>query len=152
MLSDEMTTGSVTSTDVEKRDFALRSHEWNRKQKRFREAFPDVSLELVRIGGRPDLFFWQYCGDEMKDLPNMGEQDRGTATEETTEAADATTRAPAVRASAPTVPKVRTVPTPGAVVGQAVVAPASWRETIWERWRWGIFILLAVLVSRLSNV
>ena len=136
MLSDEMTTGSVTSTDVEKRDFALRSHEWNRKQKRFREAFPD------------------YCGDEMKDLPNMGEQDRGTAAEETTEATDATTRGPAVRASAPTVPKVRTVPTSGstAVVGQAVAAPASWRETIWERWRWGIFILLAVLVSRLSNV
>lgn len=43
MLSDEMTTGSVTSTDAEKRDFALRSHEWNRKQKRFRDAFPDVS-------------------------------------------------------------------------------------------------------------
>lgn len=138
MLSDEMTTGSVTSTDAEKRDFALRSHEWNRKQKRFRDAFPD------------------YCGEEMKDLPNMGEQDRGAATEETTEATATSTQAPAVRASAPTLPKARTVPTSGsaasAVVGQAVVAPASWRETIWDRWRWGIFILLAVLVSRLSNV
>lgn len=92
----------------------------------------------------------------MKDLPNMGEQDRGAATEETTEATATQTQAPAVRASAPTIPKARTVPTSGsaasAVVGQAVVAPASWRETIWDRWRWGIFILLAVLVSRLSNV
>ncbi|CAE6440732.1 unnamed protein product [Rhizoctonia solani] len=138
MLSDEMTTGSVTSTDAEKRDFALRSHEWNRKQKRFRDAFPD------------------YCGEEMKDLPNMGEQDRGAAEESTAEEAPAnpSNLAPAVRSSAPTVAKARTAPTPGAasaVVGQAV-APASWRETIWERWRWGIFILLAVLVSRLSNV
>jgi ubiquitin-conjugating enzyme E2 J2 len=48
MLSDEMTTGSVTSTDVEKRDFALRSHEWNRKQKRFRDAFPEVSGQRSR--------------------------------------------------------------------------------------------------------
>ncbi|EUC59727.1 ubiquitin-conjugating enzyme E2 [Rhizoctonia solani AG-3 Rhs1AP] len=139
MLSDEMTTGSVTSTDAEKRDFALRSHEWNRKQKRFRDAFPD------------------YCAEEMKDLPNMGEQDRGAAEDSTTtqEAqANPSNLAPAVRSSAPTVAKARTAPTPGAasaVVGQAV-APASWRETIWERWRWGIFILLAVLVSRLSNV
>jgi ubiquitin-conjugating enzyme E2 J2 len=90
----------------------------------------------------------------MKDLPNMGEKDRGTA-EETTEAAATANQAPAVRASAPTILKARTVPTPGsaasAVVGQAV-APVSWRETIWDRWRWGIFILLAVLVSRLSNV
>ncbi|CAE6521039.1 unnamed protein product [Rhizoctonia solani] len=139
MLSDEMTTGSVTSTDTEKRDFAIRSHEWNRKQKRFRDAFPD------------------YCGEVMKDLPNMGEKDRGTAEESaTTEEtlATAAIQAPVVRSSAPTVAKARTVPTPGAasaVVGQAV-APPSWRETIWERWRWGIFILLAVLVSRLSNV
>ncbi|CAE6426188.1 unnamed protein product [Rhizoctonia solani] len=139
MLSDEMTTGSVTSTDTEKRDFALRSHEWNRKQKRFRDAFPD------------------YCGEVMKDLPNMGEKDRGTADESTTtEETQATTaiQAPAVRSSAPTIAKARTAPTPGAasaVAGHAV-GPPSWRETIWERWRWGIFILLAVVVSRLSNV
>ncbi|KAF8606018.1 UBC-like protein [Ceratobasidium sp. AG-I] len=140
MLSDEMTTGSVTSTDVEKRDFALRSHEWNRKQKRFRDAFPD------------------YCGEEMTDLPNMGETDRGPSAGETTETASSTpaTQAPVVRASATTATKARVTPTPGSgapvVAGQGVVAPASWRETIWDRWRWGIFILLAVLVSRLSNV
>lgn len=43
MLSDEMTTGSVTSSDAHKRVFAQRSHAWNILQPRFREAFPDVS-------------------------------------------------------------------------------------------------------------
>ncbi|RDX50819.1 UBC-like protein [Lentinus brumalis] len=43
MLSDEMTTGSVTTTDAEKRVYAARSHSWNIQQKRFKEAFPEVS-------------------------------------------------------------------------------------------------------------
>ncbi|KAI0718089.1 UBC-like protein [Cerioporus squamosus] len=43
MLSDEMTTGSVTATDAEKRMYAARSHSWNIQQKRFKEAFPEVS-------------------------------------------------------------------------------------------------------------
>ena len=43
MLSNEMTTGSVTSTDAEKRLYASRSHAWNLQQKRFKEAFPEVS-------------------------------------------------------------------------------------------------------------
>lgn len=47
MLSDEMTTGSVTSTDRDKRILASRSHEWNRKQKRFLEAFPEVSCLML---------------------------------------------------------------------------------------------------------
>jgi len=44
MLSDEMTTGSVTSTERDKRILATRSHDWNRKQKRFQDAFPEVRL------------------------------------------------------------------------------------------------------------
>ncbi|KAJ3528368.1 hypothetical protein NM688_g8008 [Phlebia brevispora] len=44
MLSDEMTTGSVTTSDAEKRSYAARSHAWNLEQRRFREAFPDVSF------------------------------------------------------------------------------------------------------------
>jgi len=43
MLSDEMTTGSMTSSDRDKRAFAHKSHDWNKQQKRFVEAFPDVS-------------------------------------------------------------------------------------------------------------
>lgn len=44
MLSDEMTTGSVTSSDAHKRVFAQRSHGWNILQNRFKEAFPEVRL------------------------------------------------------------------------------------------------------------
>lgn len=43
MLSDEMTTGSVTSTVAHKRAFATRSHSWNIAQTRFKDAFPEVS-------------------------------------------------------------------------------------------------------------
>ena len=46
MLSDEMTTGSVTTSDAEKRVYAARSHAWNLEQRRFKEAFPDVSLHI----------------------------------------------------------------------------------------------------------
>jgi ubiquitin-conjugating enzyme E2 J2 len=62
MLSDEMTTGSVTSTEAHKRAFASRSHAWNISQNRFKEAFSD------------------YCTPELRDLPNMGEQSKGRST------------------------------------------------------------------------
>ena len=48
MLSDEMTTGSVTTSDAEKRTYAASSHSWNLQQRRFKEAFPDVSTATVR--------------------------------------------------------------------------------------------------------
>lgn len=48
MLSDEMTTGSVTTSDADKRAYAARSHAWNLKERRFKEAFPDVSVPLVQ--------------------------------------------------------------------------------------------------------
>ena len=38
-----MTTGSVTTSDADKRAYAARSHAWNLEQRRFKEAFPDVS-------------------------------------------------------------------------------------------------------------
>lgn len=58
MLSDEMTTGSVTSSDAHKRVFAQRSHAWNVLQHRFKDAFPEVShcipplvLSLCAVNG-----------------------------------------------------------------------------------------------------
>lgn len=42
MLSDEMTTGGLSSGTQDKRALASRSHAWNLTQKRFRDAFPDV--------------------------------------------------------------------------------------------------------------
>ena len=49
MLSDEMTTGSVTTLDADKRVYAGRSHAWNLQQKRFREAFPEVSTHVLCV-------------------------------------------------------------------------------------------------------
>lgn len=60
MLSDEITTGSVTSTEAEKRAFAARSHAWNIAQSRFKEAFPDVRVLFPRFVFHPtrtDLAF-----------------------------------------------------------------------------------------------
>jgi ubiquitin-conjugating enzyme E2 J2 len=42
MLSDEMTTGSETSTDADKKALAAKSHAWNIEQRKFKEVFPDV--------------------------------------------------------------------------------------------------------------
>ncbi|KAH6916413.1 UBC-like protein [Coprinopsis sp. MPI-PUGE-AT-0042] len=53
MLSDEMTTGSVNSSDDDKRAFAAQSHTWNLTQNKFKNAFPE------------------YCTPEPKDVPNM---------------------------------------------------------------------------------
>ncbi|KAH7922331.1 ubiquitin-conjugating enzyme E2 6 [Leucogyrophana mollusca] len=165
MLSDEMTTGSMTSSDSHKRSFAARSHSWNLSQPRFKEAFLD------------------YCTPTPKDLPNMGERERGkadtsslkpvianaispspspispstsatqppnvlaqrpaasshvpVATDPTRAAADASTNAPLTPSN-----NANTKPTGW---------PASWRQVIWEKWRWGVLIALAVIVSRMSS-
>ncbi|KAJ7777085.1 UBC-like protein [Mycena metata] len=136
MLSDEMTTGSVTSTEAHKRAFAARSHAWNIGQARFREAFPD------------------YCAPEIRELPNMGERERGPA---------AATRA---QTQAPPTPLFVLPATPGGVANAAndkAVAAAggvpanadAWMtslgKVLWEKWRWGLLIALAVMVSRFSS-
>ncbi|KAK7031767.1 UBC-like protein [Favolaschia claudopus] len=126
MLSDEMTTGSVNSTEAHKRAFAARSHSWNISQQRFRDAFPEYSSPLIR------------------DLPNMGERERG---------ASATPQQPP--------PTLYVLPTPispvhpaDATVAQAA-ADAAWTtslgKVLWEKWRWGLLIALAVMVSRFSS-
>ncbi|KAH7094010.1 UBC-like protein [Auriculariales sp. MPI-PUGE-AT-0066] len=134
MLSDEITTGGVTTTDADKRAYAARSHAWNLQNKRFREMFPE------------------YCIDQAKDLPNMGVKERGKpdAPQPAPPAARAATSPSATAAAAGTVkaptPKVPTVPLP---------APESWLESVrrllLDKWRWGAVIVLAVIVSRLSG-
>jgi hypothetical protein len=54
MSSEEMTTGSVSSSNPDRKTFAARSHEWNIKQKKFTTLFPE------------------YSKVECVDLPNMG--------------------------------------------------------------------------------
>ena len=87
MLSDEMITGSVTTSDAEKRAYASRSHSWNTEQRRFREAFPEVSqvaLNVILADQLPKTVEYsntdsllQYCSPTMRDLPNMGQKERG---------------------------------------------------------------------------
>ncbi|KAI6101287.1 UBC-like protein [Pisolithus croceorrhizus] len=158
MLSDEMTTGSVTSSDSHKRALAVKSHSFNLAQARFREAFAD------------------YCTPTLRDLPNMGEQERGkpdTPSTSTSQLANATLSS---NQSTLVVPKPQLVlrRTPGAPLQLAANAgpaipehhnpithankppipqgwAASWRQVIWEKWRWGVLIALAVIVSRISS-
>ncbi|GAA5979058.1 hypothetical protein JCM21900_005959, partial [Sporobolomyces salmonicolor] len=53
MLSDEITTGAIRSTDAERRALAASSHAWNIAQPKFRTIFPE------------------YAGTAIKDVPNM---------------------------------------------------------------------------------
>lgn len=147
MLSDEMTTGSVTSTDNDKRAYAVRSHAWNIQQKRFKEAFPD------------------YCTPTIRDLPNMGEKERGSPS----------TNAPSPIAQSPaTQPPTPTIAQPAPLTGSDVADPNAlsrpaqsgangeaaanargwadaWRQVFWEKWRWGVILALALVVSRMSS-
>ncbi|EPQ56697.1 UBC-like protein [Gloeophyllum trabeum ATCC 11539] len=152
MLSDELTTGSVTSSDSDKRAYAARSHAWNLSQRKFREAFPE------------------FCTPNPRDLPNMGEKERGKPP-----APETTNTSPSVSASpAPTGSQVshRTnavlLDATASQSGRAssAVQPSqggdkpkgtgagwadAWRQIIWEKWRWGLLIALAVIVSRVSS-
>jgi len=140
MLADEMTTGSITSTDRDKRILAERSHAWNLEHKKFKETFPD------------------YCTPLPKDPPNMAQKERGipdsapTNTNATTTPTDpATAAASSTHAvSAPSAPAaVAAIDTTTGSNGASRVA--TWRRLLSEKWRWGIILCLAVLVSRLSS-
>ncbi|KZT70844.1 ubiquitin-conjugating enzyme E2 6 [Daedalea quercina L-15889] len=151
MLSDEMTTGSVTSTDSDKRLYAVRSHKWNLTQKRFKEAFPD------------------YCTPAMRDLPNMGEKERGSAS--TNDLPPDPTSAPSIvppqisettitqsalpTSSTTTDPNALSRPSQPGANGEAAANARgwadAWRQVFWEKWRWGVILALALVVSRMSS-
>ncbi|KAH9066536.1 UBC-like protein [Lactarius vividus] len=154
MLSDEMTTGSVTTSDTDKRVYASRSHAWNLQQRRFREAFPE------------------YCTPSRRSLPNMGEKERGlpdTPSSETSSSASATPaprqpQTPTLKLALAAQQPVHVPKTVGAIrprKGRAVTMPgagdgsrgwaANWRQVVWEKWRWGVLIALAVVVSRITT-
>ncbi|KIK55277.1 hypothetical protein GYMLUDRAFT_48000 [Collybiopsis luxurians FD-317 M1] len=151
MLSDEMTTGSVNSSDSQKRQFASRSHAWNLGQARFKEAFPD------------------YCTQAPKDVPNMGDQ-RQPQSQPTTLFTPPTQQMPSFtsssshnaipapalvpgnlsQASNSDVSKVKPTTADEAAAGAAEAA-MSWGQILWDKWRWGVLIAIAVVVSRLSS-
>ncbi|KAF8906120.1 UBC-like protein [Mucidula mucida] len=136
MLSDEMTTGSVTSSDAHKRTYASRSHAWNIQQARFKEAFPE------------------FCSPEMKDLPNMAEKERGKAPEpakpKPTPIAAPIPNPTPVPTLVPTIPAT-TSPRKADDAAAAVGWASGWGTLFWQKWRWGILIALAVIVSRISS-
>ncbi|OBZ66496.1 Ubiquitin-conjugating enzyme E2 6 [Grifola frondosa] len=141
-------------SDAEKRAYAARSHAWNLSQRKFKDAFPE------------------HCTPMPRDLPNMGEKDRGVA--------PLSQSSPSTLVSAtPTPSQPRVVVTPATpsssdanlvsrTSSSAVSSPAvpngthdvnkaaagwtaSWRQMIWEKWRWGVVLALALVVSRLSS-
>lgn len=111
----------------------------------------------------------KYCDERMKDLPNMGERDRGAGDGEVSSKA-LTPSSLAARAVSSAVNRpLGMVPNPhsqhqivdparlgGANAPEPPAAPlgwaASWKEAAWNKWRWGILIAFAVIVSRLSSV
>ncbi|KAJ4470219.1 UBC-like protein [Lentinula aciculospora] len=139
MLSDEMTTGSVNSSPAQKRQFATKSHAWNLDQARFKEAFPD------------------YCTPHAKDVPNMGEQHKQPnptlPTSSSIPYVALTVPAPntllPLQSSASDALKGTSKTTDDA--SGAAEAALSWGQVLWEKWRWGVLIALAVVVSRLSS-
>lgn len=106
----------------------------------------------------------------------MGESERGKPDEPSTSApqpVNANTLASLSTAATPT-PQLILRRAPGAALQMAVnpvpVAPepynpithgnrplvpqgwaASWRQVIWEKWRWGVLIALAVVVSKITT-
>ena len=142
MLSDEMTTGSVTSSDANKRAYAVRSHAWNIAQSRFKEAFPE------------------YCSPVMRDLPNMGEKERGKPDPKPTfrnpvvvSPLQPSTHGSSLRGGQLRARELAETPrptTPG-VPGPAPGWAATWRHFFYEKWRLCAFIALAVMVSRFSS-
>ncbi|KAF8842332.1 ubiquitin-conjugating enzyme E2 6 [Paxillus ammoniavirescens] len=150
MLADEMTTGSVTSSDSHKRAFAAKSHSFNLSQGRFKEAFPD------------------YCTPTLRDLPNMGERERGkpdTQPNSMRNPCPSTTLATLPTqmihrrnlGAVPPMIAAAAVPAVGDALTSTNKTPvpqgwaASWRQVVWEKWRWGVLIALAVIVSKLSS-
>jgi len=160
MLSDEMTTGSVTSADSHKKAFAAKSHSFNLVQPRFKEAFPD------------------YCTPTVRDLPNMGERERGKPEAQAIAKPGAPSLFPILSSTSAALPQqmmhrrnfgtaLQPPMIPAAVAATVADAPnsltstnkppvpqgwtTSWRQVIWEKWRWGVLIVLAVIVSRISS-
>jgi len=154
MLADEMTTGSVNTTEAHKRAFATRSHPWNLTQSRFRDAFPE------------------YATLDLRDLPNMGEKERGVPDtplplHSTNPASSSSTHSPS---NAPIHVTPATTPSPPQTSPPAPASPPrptsstnrvgppprpagwlGWRHFIYEKWQLCAVIALAVVVSRFST-
>lgn len=152
MMSDEITTGSVNTTDADKRVWARKSHPWNLEQRKFKEAFPEVCYLQFRSGKR--LTCLQYCTPTMRDLPNMGESARGKSDSTPSQPPQQPTPlqiAEQTRAAPTSQSAVTPQSTTEAKTVAEVNASGGWANLVWQKWRWGLFIAIAVIVSRLSS-
>ena len=98
----------------------------------------------------------------MKDLPNMGQKERGKVDGPLNEqvSPNATTVPPVPQPTShakkhPTPEKKDDVPNTGQTPKGRPTDARGWavglRQLFWERWRWGALIAIAVLVSRLTS-
>ena len=112
-----------------------------------------------------NLHFYQHCAPNMKELPNMGVTERGKPNEasllgpvaDPRSSSTFTIPAP-IQASLPATnlhgdSSSLAKPVAAGTNGRGVLGTwaAGWRTMIWEKWRWGALIALAVVVSRLSS-
>ncbi|TFK25152.1 ubiquitin-conjugating enzyme E2 6 [Coprinopsis marcescibilis] len=162
MLSDEMTTGSVNSRDEHKKLFAGRSHAWNLSQNRFKEAFPE------------------YCTPEPRDLPNMGEKERGKPDLQPqlppSTSFDPTPSSSSSPLAHPNHPSASDPSVKPAVPLNGAARPArqmddlvpldaganrhpanatgwfsTWRQVLVDKWQWCALFAVAVMISRFST-
>jgi ubiquitin-conjugating enzyme E2 J2 len=138
MLSNEMTTGSITSSDSHKRAFAERSHSWNVAQPRFKDAFPE------------------HCLPALQDLPNMGEKERGKPdlAQEQSSTSTSSTPSSSQQTAAPINSSAVRPNSNGKPEDPARPVAPAW-QTPWRfivKWRVCAFIALAVIVSRFSTM
>lgn len=122
--------------------------------------------------------YMQYCTPTLRDLPNMGQKERGKPSTSSSQPGEGPTTKPrsatltfvqplppSPSASQPSLVPSHTspinsnspiVPSSNDPIadGRAAIA-AGWgtslRSVIWEKWRWGVVLVLAVIVSRLSS-
>ena len=96
----------------------------------------------------------QYCALTMRDLPNMGESVRGKSSDRTPSQPPQQSTPPRVVEQPRAAQTPQPVATPTTAESKAVVEANStggWADVIWQKWRWGLFIAVAVIVSRLSS-
>ena len=100
----------------------------------------------------------QYCTPAMRDLPNMGESVRGKSPDPTPSQPPQQSTPRRIIEQLRAAPNPQPVATPPTTAESKAVVEASssnasggWADVIWQKWRWGLFIAIAVIVSRLSS-
>lgn len=163
MLTEEITTGSASSNHHERVMLAARSHAWNLNQKRFRDAFPSFStLEMrdlpnmgVKERGLPEPTAASSPGDlspasSTVSIPGHNHQDGHPTATAATAASSVSQRLAGRHANSGTVVAAGVGIGAGGAAG-AAGWPARVGKLVWEKWTWGVFMLVAILVARFSS-